>query len=738
MQFLHIKRSVISVAVLLVFLIHASEIINIPFVEKTESLLYDERIKINLQDDVDPRIVIVDIDEQSLAALGRWPWGRDVVAKIVDNLFDHYKITLLGFDVVFAEQDNSSGLSVLENLAQQEFKNIPEFQVKLADIRPRLERDSLLAKSFKDRAIVLGYSEKDSDGSTGLLPDPVLQLSDIGYRNIPFQEVNAFSANLPVLQQQASSAGFFSERHSVDRDGIRRRVPLLQSYEGALYEALSLAMVRAMLGLPPLELFISTPDEENLENHGLESISFAGFSIPVDEYANALIPFRGKAGSFPYISAVDVITKKVPVSSLEDAIVLVGTTAPGLLDLRSTPVAQVYPGVEIHANMIAGILDQNIKHKPAYTRGVEIVTLFIIFGLMIYYLPRFSPVAVVVATMALLAATVGLNLYFWTQLNVVVPLGSSLLLIAILFVIHIIYGFFLENRTKRHIAQMFGQYIPKKLVDEMVETNESFGLKGESREMSVLFSDVRGFTTISEGLEPEELTKLMNSILTPLTAVIHTHRGTIDKYMGDAIMAFWGAPIHDENHASHAVLAGMEMIEKIRLLQHDFKQRGWPEIKIGVGINTGIMNVGNMGSEFRMAYTILGDAVNLGSRLEGITKQYGVDILVGETTKQQCPGIIFVEVDRVRVKGKDQPVTIYTPVGNEADISEDVQQKIDDFHRMLDCYRRKQWDETIKILGKLKDEKFSTLYDIYYKRIQYYRDNDPGASWDGVFIHTSK
>jgi adenylate cyclase len=281
--------------------------------------------------------------------------------------------------------------------------------------------------------------------------------------------------------------------------------------------------------------------------------------------------------------------------------------------------------------------------------------------------------------------------------------------------------------------------VPPELVDEMSENPGNFTMEGESREMTVLFSDVRGFTTISEGLSPKELSRLMNEYMTPMTRIIHKHRGTIDKYIGDAIMAFWGAPLADPEHSRHALLAAMEMQQALAPLREQFKAKGWPEIRIGVGINTGTMSVGNMGSEFRMAYTVMGDAVNLASRLESLTKQYGVGIIVGEHTKKALPDVVFRELDRVRVKGKDEPVAIYEPLGAAGQVDKTALDELELFQRALKLYRAQDWDlAEVQLLNLQKSSPESTLYRLYLERITHFRANPPGVEWDGVFTFKTK
>ncbi len=732
----HAMRVAMGMLVLAAFLLDAVDILPLGFVSRLEALSYDLRLNLTMPRTVDPRIVIVDIDEKSLAQEGRWPWSRAKLAKMLDNLSDHYRVAVTGFDVVYAERDESSGLKVLEGLARKDLKGDERYQSVLTRLRPELDYDALFAKKIKDRSVVLGYYFTNQGNVSGVLPPPVFPAGTFAGMGIPFSTVNGYGANLPELQKNAASAGYFS--FEPDQDGVARRVSLLVEYRGAYYEALSLAVVRTLMGGPPLIAGFPA-DAGNGGYTLLEWLGVGDLKVPVDEHVAALIPYRGRQASFPYVSAADVLHNRVPRELLEGKIVLVGTTAPGLMDLRATPVSSVFPGVEVHANLIAGMLDQNIKFKPAYVLAVEVLTLLAAGLLLTLLLPLLSPVRASLVTFLVLGGIVGSNFAVWQHGNMVLPLAAPLLMVLLIYVLNMSYGFFVESRAKRQITGLFGQYVPPELVDEMSRDPEKFTMEGESREMTVLFSDVRGFTTISEGLKPKDLSRLMNEYMTPMTRIIHKHRGTIDKYIGDAIMAFWGAPLADEDHARHAVLAAMEMQATLAELRPQFIAKGWPEIRIGVGINTGVMSVGNMGSQFRMAYTVMGDAVNLGSRLEGITKQYGVGIIVGEHTRDKVTGVVFRELDRVRVKGKDEPVAIFEPLGLAEELDKKVLDELDSFEEALGYYRKSRWDEAETLLRELAQQSPDcALYQLYLERVAYFRANPPGEDWDGVFVFKTK
>ena len=747
----NIVRIGLGVALLLAFLGHAAKYYKLPLVDRLEAIVYDTRLALTMPRTVDPRIVVLDIDEKSLAEKekggeGRWPWPRDRMALLLDKLFDHYEIAIVGFDVVFAERDESSGLKVLQQLAQKELKDVAGFQSTLKQLQPQLDYDDIFASHMRNRAVVLGYTfnNNSSDGVPatikGQLPPPVLPSGTFAAKNIEFFSFGGYTANLAEFQKSAAGAGHFSIEP--DADGILRRVPMLAEFKGSYYEPLSLAMVRLLIGMP--NVVPGYPSDKALilsKNYsGLEWLEVGKIKVPVDEAVTALIPYRGKQKSFKYVSGVDVMNEKVELADLKGKIVLVGTTAPGLLDLRATPIEAVYPGVEVHANMISGMLDRNIKQKPPYVIGAEFLGLLIAGLAMALLLPLLNPLKSLLVTVAVLLAVLFTNLLVFHVGNLVLPLASGLLLISLLFALNMTYGYFVETRGKRQITGLFGQYVPPELVDEMSRNPESFSMEGESREMTVLFTDVRGFTTISEGLDPKQLSQLMNEFLTPLTEVIYKHRGTVDKFMGDCIMAFWGAPLADPAHARNGILAGLEMHQVLQKLKPEFQARGWPEIKIGVGLNTGRMSVGNMGSKLRTAYTVMGDAVNLASRLESITKEYGADIIVGEGTKNAVPDVVYRELDRVRVKGKEEAVAIFEPFGMQGQVDKAKLEEIKLYTQFLRLYRAQDWDQAeLQLFNLQKQVPGNPLYSkTFVERISFLRANPPGKGWDGAFTFTTK
>jgi adenylate cyclase len=729
----------LSMAVIVLMLLHASNNVPLQFVQKLENFSYDVRLRMLMPNTLDKRIVIVDIDEKSLLEQGRWPWGRDKIALLVNQLFTTYEINTLGFDVVFAEKDESAGLKNLEWLQQHDLKDDASFKVAFEAIKPQLDYDGMLASSFKNRKVVLGYYFQTDGGANhvGQLPSASFSEKDFINQYIAFKQATGFDANLPSLQQSALAAGHFNPHP--DADGITRKIAVLIKYGDNYYDSLAVAVARVYLQSQLTAKFATVGTSEDYA--GLESFQLAGKRIPVNDEVETLIPYRGARGHYQYISASDVLNNKVLPQILKNKIVLIGTTAPGLMDLRAAPVENIYPGVEMHANLISGILDNNIKERPAYTQGAEFMLLLVAGLLLALFLPVLNPLKATLLTIAVLATVLAINFASWQYANLVLPIASSLLLIGLIYLLNMSYGFFVESRGKRQLTGLFGQYVPPALVKEMAKNPEKIDMAGEAREMTVLFSDIRGFTQISEGLDPKQLTQMMNEFLTPMTKIIHEHRGTIDKYMGDAIMAFWGAPLKDENHAQHALNAALQMNAATKSINEKFAKKGWSAIRMGFGLNTGIMVVGNMGSSFRMAYTVMGDSVNLGSRLEGLTKYYGVDIIVSEFVKAQTPDMMYRELDLVRVKGKDKPVAIFEPLGLAETLTKESLDALQLHQEMLQHYRNGDWslaESQLKILGKMATDDSNSLIVLYKERIAQFKIVPPANNWGGVFNHDSK
>ena len=747
----HLNRILIGLALTLFFGVQVTGLFHIKFISQLDNLIYDARLKMTMPGGIDPRIVILDVDEKSLANpdLGRWPWSREKMAHIMTALFERYQIKQLGFDVIWAEPDNSSGLGTLRKLAQNELKGDENFASAVNKIAPRLDYDKVFANSIQDRPVVLGYYFSSNEDATqiGTLPDPLFFKEDLADRAPDFAYRKGYGANLNKIVAAAPNAGHFNP--SVDNDGVIRRVPLLAKFQDDYYESLALSMFR-------LNKAIDHPDHQHKghlpdrfpgtvleplsdsKNNGLlpiEGIVVGATSIPVGSGTNVLVPFRGRQHSFEYISLADVYTGTISKEKLAGKIAFVGTTAPGLADLRATPVGGLYPGVEIHANLLAGMMDADkgvMKSIPPFLIAAELILISIVGISLSILLATQTAVASLILFLTSLVLALASNLYLW-HIGFAMPLAGLLLLMILIYVSNIGYGYFVESRHKRQLADLFGQYVPPELVDKMAENPLQYSMTARKTRLTVLFADIVGFTSISERLSPLELTAFVNEYLTEMSAIIRNHGGTLDKYIGDAIMAFWGAPVDNLEHATAGVTSALAMQEKLLELKKSYEERGWPKITVGLGLSTGEMTVGDMGSKIRKAYTVMGDSVNLGSRLEGITRQYGVGTLVSEETKKESEGILYRDIDMVRVKGKDNPITIFEPIGVQDKVDAQTKAQVAQWNTLIAHYRAQQWDEAESIIKNLlSQDPECKLYKVYQQRITLFKQEPPIANWDGV------
>ena len=737
----HWRRIVVTLIPLLLALMHASGVLQIDVLNRLDAIIYDSRLRATMPQTLDERIVIVDIDEKSLSELGRWPWGRNKLAVLTTELLDNQKVVLIGFDVVFAEADESSGLKRLQQLSKNEFREEPAFAAKLLQLQPELDYDLLFAKSLENRPVVMGYyMTSDRDGRVnGVLPKPVMDKQLLQGRPIKFTSWDGYSANLGLLAKAAPAGGFFNS--ITENDGVVRSTPLLAEFKGQHYESLSLAMFRMLVGSPQVEP--GFPQEKFLSRNyrGLESILLKQggktLAIPVDDRVATLVPFRGRGGvnggSFRYVSASDLIARRIAPETLKGKIILLGTTAPGLLDLRVTPVGETYPGVETHANVISGLLDGKVFVKPDYAVGFEVGILFLSGLTLAIALPLVSAPKAVAVSVIMVGALVGLNFWLYLGSGLVLPLASALVMALMAFALNMSYGYFVESKSKRDLANLFGTYVPPELVDEMVKDASSYTMKATTKELTVMFCDMRGFTQMSETMQPTQLQALLNTVFSRLTDQIRANRGTIDKYMGDCVMAFWGAPVDTPDHASLAVKTALEMASAMRALNVEHRAKGLPEIGIGIGLNTGTMCVGDMGSSIRRSYTVIGDSVNLGSRLEGLSKTYGVDIVVSESTRKLANGFAWQELDKVRVKGKDLAVTIYRPLAPLNEVGSDEKAELKIWAQALNAYRAQQWDQfEVQNLNLQRLNANKYLYQLYTERVASMKLLPFDPNWDGA------
>lgn len=745
MRFLakHWARIAVTLIPLILALGHASGLMRLGVVHSLDNSIYDARLRLTMPKTLDPRIVIVDIDEQSLAAMGHWPWSRNKLADLTTELLDKQQASLLGFDVVFAEPDDSSGLARLRQLGTNELKNETGFQKQLPDLQRKLDYDALFAQSLMNRKVVLGYYFTSDRGArvSGVLPAPVVKLEALHGHHLQATLWDGFGSNIETIASAAPRAGFFNAL--ADDDGVVRATPLLAQFQNQYYESLALAMYRVAKDIPVVAPGFSKPSMPMPLGQSADNILLRKNgqtqAIAVDDRSAVLIPFRGyggaMGGSFQYISAIDILSKALKPGQLQGKIVLIGSTAPGLQDLRVTPVGQTYPGVETHANVLSSMLDGRSAYRPDYAIGYEIFVLLITGLLLIFALPALNAARALTLNVFVLMSVLGLNLYLFFMHGMVLPLASALLLILVTFTLNMSYGYFIESRSRRELTKLFGRYVPPQLVEKMLADPGDYTMKAKNSEITVMFCDLRGFTRMAETMEPTTLQAMLNGIFNHLTTLILKHQGTVDKYMGDCVMAFWGAPVSMPNHADLAVMAAMDITQAVVAINQEHRSKGYPEIRLGIGINTGLMCVGDMGSFMRRSFTVVGDAVNLASRLEELTKIYPVEIMVGDATRQQTSQFVWQEIDKVRVEGKKQILQIYSPLAVqsvESPLSAALTHELALWNLTLQAYQAQAWAQCGEYLHQLRGvNPKNALYAFYDKRVALLRLHPPGAAWDG-------
>jgi len=738
--------------------------------KRLDGIIYDQRFNLMPMPvrNYNNKIVIVDIDEKSLQAEGQFPWDRFKLALLLEKL-EGYGVLLTGFDITFPEpQRNPVRQILIHNDGEALGSDVTE---QLLSMEEGLDADinfaETIANSTMDVVLALSFNSTEPV-EYGVLPTSIVSLPETVSNTLTLYDMAGYTSNIKVLQSAATGAGHMNQLP--DLDGIVRRVPLVVRYQDQLYPTLALEMARLYFFEESFQLLTYY----NGSDHTLEGIRVGSnsgqYELKTDRFGQVLVPYVGRShlsGSefYNYVSATDVLNGVADPDILENSLVLVGTTAPGQFDLRSTPLEAVSPGVEVHANILNGLLQSFViqelevgdqlssgivadsstaaisyfPYKPAWETGTLFLVLASVGLILTFMLPQLGPALLAFATVGLLALAVWFNFMLWSVYKLDISLVLITLLIALLAVLNMAYGFLSERLSRQTIKGMFDQYVPPAHIDAMLKSPENYSFAGESREMTVMFADIRNFTSISEALTATELKTLLNDFFTPVTETIFDNNGTIDKYVGDLVMAFWGAPLTDTAHRIHAVIAALEVLQKVDELRLEFVRRGLPEIRIGVGVNTGIMNVGDMGSVYRRSYTVLGDAVNLSSRLEGLTKYYGVSCLIGENTRDELAGIVCRFIDKVKVKGKDRPVRIYEPICTEKTASAELLVRVDAWNNLLETYFQQQWDaveQGINTMQKLDSE--AILCKIYLQRINKLRNEQLPENWDGAFQHESK
>jgi len=680
-------------------------------------------------------VVIVDIDEASLKAIGQWPWPRTTVADLVTQITQLGAVAI-GFDIIFPEPDRMSPA-----IAEQSFRGID------AETRAKLDRlpsnDEALAEAIKHSRVVVGQAGAAAP-EVRTAADAALQTGFAvrGPDARPYLVTFAgLLRNVPVIEQAAAGRGLFSI--DPEPDGIIRRVPVIMTAQGSLVPSLSMEMLRVVTGSSAILV--------RVDEAGVQSVAVPGLELPTDRNGQFWVHFNHHDPT-RYVSAKDVLQGNVPPDRLAGKLVLIGTSAIGLLDLKTTPLDAAIPGVEVHAQILESVLSKSSLVNPNYAIGAELA-LAVLFGLAIIIAAPMLPASIVILLGGcLIAGLIGLSLYLFVEHNLLIDFTYPLISSWLIYLVLTFVNYFREQKQRRQIRSAFGYYLSPHMVEQLARSPEKLVLGGEERRMTILFSDVRGFTTISEYYkdDPQGLTRLMNRFLTPLTNAIIDRKGTIDKYIGDAIMAFWNAPVDDAEQEANACEAALEMLSRAETLNGELKREAetnsgvYMPLRIGIGLNTGPCVVGNMGSDFRFNYSVLGDTVNLASRLEGRTKDYRIPVVIGSRTAEGAKQRFAVmEIDLIMVKGKKQPEAVFTVLGrSEVEADPRCQELRNANAQMLGRFRSQKWDEAVELIARCRKFangfELSGLYDMYEERIELYRAQPPGPDWAGVYEAETK
>jgi adenylate cyclase len=680
-------------------------------------------------------VVIVDIDEASLRdpVLGQWPWPRDRLAALLERIHDAGP-RAVGLDIVFAEPDRTSPARLAAELAPHLEERLP------AELLARLDHDRLLGESLTGTPTVLGYLFLTRDPPAGEpAPPPFpgwwlrVEPPDRGPEAVDAPAALGTIGNIPAIAAGGATEGFFNIDPRTGR-GVLRRVPLLMTLDGMPYPSLALETWRLGRGEQSVVVSLFPGARENVAG-----VRVGETPVPTDGRGFLPVNYRGPAGTLPRLSAAAVYHDRTDPARLAGKYVLVGASAAGLHDLKTTPFSNACSGVEVQATVLDNLLAGDaLRHSREREHGVTLLIL-LVGGLgFTAVLVRRGALWGGAAGLAGLLAVAGIGYGGFFLRGELLGLTVPLLALGMIFLSVMLFNHFIIGWEARFIRQAFAHYVAPDVVEDLVRRPEALRLGGEKRELTVMFSDVRGFTTLSESMEPQELGRFLNRYMNAMTGLILEGRGTVDKFIGDAIMAMWGAPLPDPQHPRHAVETALAMSDRLETLRAQWAAEGLPAIEIGIGLNSGEMTVGNMGSDQRFDYTVLGDNVNLASRLEGLSKAYGVRIVVSEATRNACgEAVAWRLLDRVRVKGKEQPIRIYEPLG-AAPAAAARAAAARAFEEAQRRYLARDWDAADAALRRLEAEDPQPVYRLYRERIARFRAEPPPRDWDGVYTFTSK
>ncbi|MFA6028283.1 MAG: adenylate/guanylate cyclase domain-containing protein [Elusimicrobiota bacterium] len=687
----------------------------------------------------DAPVLIADIDDESLARLGQWPWPRTQVARLIDRL-DALGASSIAFDVIFAEPDRTSPSRILSV-----WPDAPELRSLRAAIGRLPDNDVVLGRAFASSRVVTGFAL--SSESNAAVPAVKAAFAHAGDSPLSFiDDYPGAVTALPVLEKPAAGNGGIS--FVPERDGIIRRAPLIFRRGKTLLPSLSAEALRVAQGVPNYAVKSSNASGEAAfgARTGISKVKIGSLVLPTDGKGRLWVYYtrRDPRRTLPVWKLFE---KGFDPERVKGRIVFVGTSAAGLKDLRATPLDPAAPGVEVHANAAEQALLGVFLHRPDWAAGAEILYMLALGLLLLLLLPRLGAGWCAPLGFGGVLAACAISWRAFTVHRYLIDPVFPALTVLLVYMSSSLVSYLRSESERTQVKGAFSRYMSPALVEQLARHPEKLKLGGELREMTLLFCDIRGFTTISEQFDPHGLTHFINRFLTPMTELILERQGTIDKYMGDCIMAFWNAPLDDAEHARNACRSALAMHARLKELNAEWEAEAKAEnrrfipVRIGIGLNTGPCCVGNMGSDQRFDYSVLGDDVNLASRLEGQSKTYGADTVIGPRTRECAPEYAALELDLIKVKGKTVPVRIHALLGGEELRADPAFRALEEKHgRMLAAYRSKDWDAAEALLEECRTAPFAlkTLYDLYAGRIDVYRETPPPLDWDGSFAATSK
>jgi len=690
-------------------------------------------------------VVVVDLDETSIKRVGQWPWPRNIVADLTKKLGDLGAAAIV-FDMVFSEEDRTSPLKAISGLTKA------GAQIELPEKVDMLDNDVLLANVFKQYPVVTGFVL--SDGGIDKPPRPKAGTGRVGTVPSDFMKNGRTATrNLTAFDEAASGMGTFNFDTENQRDAVVRKVPLMQGVDDNFYPTLSVEALRVVQGAGGFKIKSSDASGE-LQGGKLTLVSLqvGALEIPTDG-DGALEIYHSMPEDKPTISAKEILfpkeygrTEEQLSKEVANHIVLIGTSAAGLLDLRATPLSPIVAGVTVHADILDQIVTGSYINRPYLAKGVELTAAILLTLFLLIFLPKLNAVGDILLAAALILLVIFSGWYAFTNhqllLSPVVPVLSLLAA----YGAGIAADLLVTEKESKFVRDAFSHYLSPAMVNRLAENPDALSLGGEDKELTLLFCDIRGFTSLSEGLDPTELTELLNDFLTPMTDALMKEGATIDKYMGDAIMAFWNAPIDQEDHRERAIRGLMAMRLELEKLNSKSKR----PIEIGIGLNSGPCCVGNLGSTQRFNYSAIGDAVNVASRIEGLTKQYGLDNLLAAETLHKIDDYAVLEIDRVGVVGRSEPLTVFTIIGDSKIRDKGLFHELNELHNgMLNAYHNGDIEQAMvfmaqantcadKLMVENQTPPLRKLYALYAERFSTFRDIGIPDNWDGVYRSTSK